>query len=108
MALPKLTDKQRKEALEKAAKVRKERAELREGIKAGKITVAEVLAKSDDPVVGRMKVSMFLESLPGFGKAKTDKLMKELDISPSRRIKGLGTAQREVAAGNVEACHQQI
>lgn len=95
MALPKLTDKQRKEALEKAAKVRKERAELREGIKAGKITVAEVLARSDDPVVGRMKVSMFLESLPGFGKAKTDKLMKELDISPSRRIKGLGIAQRE-------------
>ena len=42
-----------------------------------------------------MKVSMLLESIPGYGKAKAAKLMDELEISPSRRIKGLGIRQRE-------------
>ncbi len=56
MALPQLTDEQRKEALEKAAQARHERAELREKIKSGKVTLEEVL-DSDDPIANRMKVS---------------------------------------------------
>lgn len=95
MALPNLTPEQRAEALKKAAQSRKDRAELRDQIKSGEKTVAQVLDSADDPVVGRMKVSMLIESLPGFGKAKAHKLMEELDISESRRIKGLGKRQRE-------------
>lgn len=95
MALPKLSDEQRKEALEKAAQARKARAELRAKIKSGEVSVEQVLADGDNPVVARMKVSMLIESLPGFGKAKAAKLMEELEISESRRIKGLGTRQRE-------------
>ena len=94
MALPQLTDEQRKEALEKAAKARHERAELRENIKSGKVTLAEVL-ESDDPIASRMKVSALIESLPGYGKAKANKIMEELGISASRRVKGLGARQRE-------------
>ena len=94
MALPQLTDEQRKEALEKAAKARHERAELRENIKSGKVTLAEVL-DSDDPIASRMKVSALIESLPGYGKAKANKIMEELGISASRRVKGLGARQRE-------------
>ena len=95
MALPQLSDEQRKEALAKAAEARKARAALRDQIKSGEKTVADVLADVDDPVVARMRVSMFIESLPGYGKAKAAKLMEELDISASRRIKGLGTRQRD-------------
>ena len=95
MALPQLTADERAAALEKAAAIRKGRAELRDQIKSGKITVAEVLAKVDDPIVAKMKVSTLIESLPGFGKAKAAKLMDDLQISPSRRIKGLGNRQRE-------------
>ena len=94
MALPQLTDEQRKEALEKAAQVRHERAELREKIKSGKVTLEEVL-DSDDPIANRMKVSALIESLPGYGKAKAAKIMDELGISASRRVKGLGARQRE-------------
>ena len=94
MALPKLTDEQRKEALEKAAQARHERAELREKIKSGKVTLEEVL-DSDDPIANRMKVSALIESLPGYGKAKAAKIMDELGISASRRVKGLGARQRE-------------
>ena len=53
------------------------------------------MAKSDDPIVARMKVSTLLESLPGYGKAKAAKIMEELEISESRRVQGLGARQRE-------------
>ena len=94
MALPQLTDEQRKEALEKAAAARHARAELREKIKTGQVTLEEVL-DSDDPIASRMKVSALIESLPGYGKAKAAKIMEELGISSTRRVKGLGARQRE-------------
>lgn len=94
MALPQLTDEQRKAALEKAAAARHARAELRESIKAGRVSLEEVL-DSDDPIANRMKVSALIESLPGYGKAKAAKIMDELGISASRRVKGLGARQRE-------------
>ena len=94
MALPQLTDEQRKAALDKAAQARHARAELRANIKSGKVTLEEVL-DSDDPIANRMKVSALIESLPGYGKAKATKIMDELGISASRRVKGLGARQRE-------------
>lgn len=94
MALPQLTDEQRKEALEKAAAARHARAELREKIKTGQVTLEEVL-DSDDPIAARLKVSALIESLPGYGKAKAAKIMAELGISSTRRVKGLGARQRE-------------
>lgn len=94
MALPQLTDEQRKAALEKAAAARHARAELRGRIKTGEVSLEEVL-DSDDPIAQRMKVSALIESLPGYGKAKATKIMNELGISPSRRVKGLGARQRE-------------
>ena len=94
MALLQLTDEQRKAALEKAAQARHERAELREKIKSGKVSLESVL-DSDDPIAARMKVSALIESLPGYGKAKAAKIMDELSISATRRVKGLGARQRE-------------
>ena len=94
MARPQLTDEQRKAALEKAAAARHARAELRESIKSGKVSLKEVL-DSDDPIAQRLKVSALIESLPGYGKAKAAKIMGELGISESRRVKGLGARQRE-------------
>ncbi len=95
MALPQLSDADRQAALKKAAEARQKRAALRSEIKAGKMSFKQVMAKSDDPIVARMKVSTLLESLPGFGKAKAAKIMDELHISESRRVQGLGARQRE-------------
>lgn len=94
MPLPQLTDEQRKAALEKAAAARHARAELRDKIKKGEISLENVL-DSEDPIAARMKVSALIESLPGYGKAKAAKIMSELGISASRRVKGLGARQRE-------------
>jgi hypothetical protein len=95
MALPNLSDADRKIALQKAAAARQKRAELRQQIKAGKTSFAAVMKKADDPIVARMKVSTLLESLPGFGKAKAAKIMGELGISDSRRVQGLGARQKQ-------------
>ena len=81
MALPQLTDEQRKAALEKAAAARHARAELREKIKKGEVSLESVL-NSDDPIASRMKVSTLIESLPGYGKAKAAKIMDELASPP--------------------------
>ena len=94
MALPNLSPEDRAKALAKAAEARQKRAEYRAKIKAGDMSFAEVMKKSDDPIIARMKVSTLLESLPGFGKAKAAKLMQELEISESRRVQGLGARQR--------------
>lgn len=101
MALPNLSEADRKAALKKAAEARQKRAELRQKIKAGTMSFAEVMKASDDPIVARMKVSTLLESLPGFGKAKAAKIMEELQISDSRRVQGLGARQREMLMGRL-------
>ena len=95
MALPNQTPEERRAALEKAAAARHARAELREKIKTGKLSVKDVLTTEGDPTIDKLKVKDMIASLPGYGKAKVAKVMEELDISETRRIKGLGTRQRE-------------
>ena len=94
MAIPQLSDAERKAALEKAKAARIKRAEIREQLKDGKLTLKEVIDMKDDPVVGRMKVSTLIETLPGYGKAKSVKIMNELQIAESRRLRGLGERQQ--------------
>lgn len=94
MALPSLTPEQRAAALEKAAEARKARAELKNKLKHGGTTLAEVLKQGQsDDTVGKMKVSAVLESLPGVGKVKAANIMEELGISETRRVRGLGSNQ---------------
>jgi hypothetical protein len=95
MPLPTLTEEQRKQALEKAAEARRKRAELKGQLKSGKLTLRDVLGRESDDTVGKMKVSTVLESLPGVGKVRARKLMEKLDISASRRVRGLGAKQRD-------------
>jgi signal recognition particle GTPase len=96
MALPTLTPEQREQALKKAAEARKKRAEVKAELKSGKRTLADLLTKAEgNDTLGKMKVSTVLESLPGVGKVRARKLMEKLDISASRRVRGLGAKQRD-------------
>jgi len=93
---PALSPDQRQAALEKAAAARRLRAELKEKLKMGSITLKELLALGDqDEIVGKMKVLAVLESLPGLGKVKARRLMDEVGISETRRLQGLGDQQRK-------------
>ena len=92
---PALTPEQRAAALLKAAASRRQRAELKEKLKMGTISLRELLDQSDrDEVIAKMKVVAVLESLPGLGKVKARRLMEELGISEQRRLQGLGSNQR--------------
>ena len=93
MAIPQLSAEERQAALEKAKAARIKRAQVRDELKSGKLSLKEVLDMKDDPVVGRMKVSTLIETMPGYGKAKAEKIMGELKIAESRRLKGLGERQ---------------
>jgi hypothetical protein len=92
---PRLTDEQRRQALEKAARARRKRAELKEQLKSGRTSLKDLLESTADDIVGKMKVSTVLESLPGVGRVRARKLMERLDISESRRMRGLGAKQKE-------------
>ena len=95
MALPTLTPEQRAQALAKAAEARKKRAELKGELKSGKRTWGDVLLRSTEDTVGKMKVSAVLESLPGVGKVKARRTMEEIGIADTRRVRGLGEQQRK-------------
>lgn len=99
---PPLSDDQRRAALEKASLARRQRAELKEQLKMGSVTLPELLSKAgDDELVGKMKVLVVLESLPGLGKVKARRMMETVGISETRRIQGLGVKQREALLAQV-------
>lgn len=93
---PSLSDEQRLAALEKAAEARRKRAALKDDLKAGRTSLQELIERSEEDVVGKMKVSSALESLPGVGKVRARKIMERLGISGSRRLRGLGDKQKDL------------
>ena len=94
-APPVLTEAQRKDALEKAAHARRVRAELKERLKMGSVELSQVLELADrDDIVGKTKALAVIESLPGVGKVKARRMMEEIGIADSRRLRGLGEQQR--------------
>jgi len=93
---PALTADQRQAALEKAAEARRVRAELKERLKMGSISLSELFDQAEtDDIIGKLKVLALLESLPGIGKVKARRVMEDIGISESRRVRGLGEQQRK-------------
>ncbi|MBM3672487.1 MAG: integration host factor [Actinobacteria bacterium] len=92
---PALTPEERHAALEKAAAARRERAEVKEKLKAGGLSLEQLLEQGGrNETIAKLKVVSALESMPGVGKVKARRLMQELDISESRRLRGLGENQK--------------
>jgi len=94
VALPPLTAEQRAAALEKAAIARQERAAVKNRLKHASGSIAEVIEEGrTNDIIGKMRVSALLESMPGVGKVRAAGIMDQLGISPSRRVRGLGANQ---------------
>ncbi len=73
---------------------RRERAAVKNRLKHSGASLNEVLKEGrENEVVGKMKVAAVLESLPGVGKVRARRIMEEIGISESRRVRGLGTQQ---------------
>lgn len=106
-APPQLSPEARTAALAKAAQYRKRRAEIKAKIKRGEFsidTVLEIAANED--AVAKMRVRELLEALTGVGKVRASALMQRLNISPNRRIAGLGRHQiKELRAEFMKTSH---
>ena len=69
---------------------------MKERLKAGALTLEQLFKEGDeDETLAKLKVVSVLESMPGVGKVGARRLMEELDISESRRLRGLGDNQRK-------------
>jgi transposase len=94
VAPPPLTPEQRAAALEKAAIARRIRAEVKNRLKRSGASIGEVVASGqNDPIIGKMRVSALLESMPGVGKVRAGQIMERLRIAENRRVRGLGPHQ---------------
>lgn len=94
MPLPSLTPEQRAAALAKAAEARRERAEVKNRLKHSGVSLSDVLKEGQtNEVIGKMKVSALLESLPGVGKVRAAQIMERIGIAETRRVRGLGANQ---------------
>ncbi|MFO7700981.1 MAG: integration host factor, actinobacterial type [Acidimicrobiia bacterium] len=90
-----MTDEQRAAALARAGEARRIRAELKELLSTGSLSLGEVLARADeDPLVAGTKVHAVILALPGMGKISTKRLMEDIGIAENRTLRGLGTNQR--------------
>jgi len=97
---PASSPEERARALQKAAEARRVRAEVKELLKTGSITLAELLDRAErEDFIGGLKVETALQSLPGMGKIKAKRLMESIDIAPNRRLRGLGERQRSALLG---------
>jgi guanylate kinase len=92
---PKLTAEQRKSALAKSTASRQVRAATKARVKAGELTLSAIfeLAATDE-AIAKMRVVELLESFAGVGKVRAVSTLDRLSISQTRRIQGLGSAQR--------------
>ena len=92
---PILTEEERAAALAKARISRSHRAQIKAEVRAGSLTVEQVLdLASTDEAVAKMRVSELLESISGVGKVRAVAILDRMGISRTRRIMGLGHHQR--------------
>jgi hypothetical protein len=93
---PQLTEEQRRKALEKAAEARRARAEVKELLKTGSLRLSELFERAEtDDVIAGLKVESLIAAMPGTGKIKAKRLMESVGIADNRRIRGLGSKQKE-------------
>jgi hypothetical protein len=95
-APPAQTEEQLRAARLRAQEARQVRAEVKAALRDGEIDLEGVLERAaTDEHVNRLKVLAVLESVPGLGKVKSRRLMKDIGIAESRRVRGLGPEQRK-------------
>lgn len=92
---PVLTTEQRAAALLKAKESRQRRAAIKVDLKTQKLSLTRVIEMAkEDEAIAKMRVIELVEAIPGVGKVRAQSLIVKLNISPSRRIGGLGLHQR--------------
>lgn len=95
MQPPKLSNRFRRKAGQKAVAARQERAKTKELIATGQIFFFDLFG-DERKSISRMKLIDLLQSVPGVGKIRAEQILERTKISPSRRIGGVGPRQIEL------------
>ena len=93
-AAPERSLTQRLDALERANEVRTKRAKLKRDLKGGRESIHTLLLDPPD-FVETAKVFDMLLAVPKYGRVKTNKVLTQCRISPSKTIGGLSQRQRD-------------
>lgn len=86
-------------AARRAVERRRARAALKRDLTMRVVTPQKVLERATadaDSVEASMRITDFLLALPAIGAGKRDRILTELQISPVKRLGGLGVRQRAV------------
>ncbi|WP_424448723.1 guanylate kinase [Microbacterium arborescens] len=84
-------------ASRRAVEARRTRAALKKDVAMRVISPQELLRRAladPDSAAGAMRVTDFLTAIPAIGENKRDRILADLDISPVKRLGGLGSRQR--------------
>ncbi len=97
MAERNLPEVDRIEASRRAVAARRARAALKKDVTTRVITPQDLLRRAiADPSSpeGAMRITEFLTAIPAIGAGKRDRILDDLEISPVKRLGGLGARQR--------------
>src|SRR5246500_5346241 len=84
---------QRMDALARANQIRIKRAQLKRDLKAGRVSIHDLLLEPPE-YVETAKVFDMLLAVPKYGRVKVNKVLVQCRISPSKTIGGLSQRQR--------------
>src|ERR1700750_1162532 len=93
VAAPERSLDQRMEALKRANDIRTARAKLKKELKAGRSNIHGILLDPPEYVM-TAKVFDMLLAVPQYGRVKTNRILNQCRISPSKTIGGLSERQR--------------
>src|ERR671916_1742009 len=92
-AAPERSLVQRMDALQRANQIRTRRAQLKRDLKAGRVSIQELL-RNPPEYLETAKVFDMLLAVPKYGRVKVNKILVTCRISPSKTIGGLPERQR--------------
>lgn len=93
LAAPERSLDQRMDALRRANDIRTARARLKKDLKASRTSIHSILLDPPDYVL-TAKVFDMLLAVPKYGRVKTNRILNQCRISPSKTIGGLSERQR--------------
>jgi hypothetical protein len=93
LAAPERSLDQRMEALRRANDIRTARAKLKKDLKASRASINSILLDPPEYVM-TAKVFDMLLAVPKYGRVKTNRILNQCRISPSKTIGGLSERQR--------------
>jgi len=92
-AAPERSLDQRMEALRRANDIRSKRAQLKRDLKASKVKIQTLLMDPPEHVLTAKVIDMLM-AVPKYGRVKTNRILNQCRISPSKTIGGLSERQR--------------